>query len=161
MRIRRPTPLKTYHVLHWLQRDRQPFHRPHTVKQKPLPDWLRRTQDICCSGAKTRVRSREMCENVRGLKVKKRTDRHRVQGKLRPLFVNNTAGRREHVALQNSRSPAVGSGDRIKEGSRAAHLPPQPSARGRKSAFSLDPWRGAEYQAKQRKCRRRSEMLLR
>ncbi len=82
-----------------------------------------------------------MCENMRGLKVKKRTDRHRVQSKLRPLFVNNKAGRSEHVALQNSWSPAVGSGVCIKEGSRAAHLPPQPSARGRKSAFSLDPWR--------------------
>lgn len=63
-----------------------------------------------------------------------------VQNKLRPLFVNKNTDRGKHVALQNNWSPAVGSSVCIK-GKLCSALPPQPSAPGRMSTFSLDPWR--------------------
>ena len=51
--------------------------------------------------------------------------------------------RGKRVALQESWSPAVGQrcARCVCVRACAAHLPPPPSARGRKSTFSLDPWR--------------------
>lgn len=69
-----------------------------------------------------------------------------LQNKLRPLFINNNnnnnnTGRGKRVALQNNWSPAVGSSVCIERKAVQCTLPPQPSPRGRKSTFSLDPWR--------------------
>lgn len=93
--------------------------------------------------------SRETCQKMQRLKVKTRTDR-RARNKLRPLFVNNTTGRRKHVALQNSWSPAVGSRVCIKGELCSAFTSSAFSPRQKVSVFSGS-MASAEYQAKQRK----------
>lgn len=114
-------------VLHRLQHHRQSFHWRQTIKTEAVPVWLHRTTkhllQWCKPAAEPRREAASRGADMRG---------QMLQNK---LVVNNSAGRWTRVALRRKRSQLRAAV------SLCGALPPQPSARGRKSTFSLDPWR--------------------
>lgn len=130
--IGRPTSLKHRSRCFELTTAAQRSHRPQTPVwlywiQKHLLQWCK----------KIHLSSPEMSWGNTCTDSRWRQEKASTAAKLRPLFVNNNSNRGKRVALlQDEWSPAV-----CVKAKPCSALPPLPSARGRTSAFSLDPWR--------------------